>query len=521
MNNTALVRSMVIYAICLPLAIVLGYLVSNPLDPTTDITLMVVMFLLILPLLLRWYHAWLIIIWNMGITFIYFPGLLPGWMPVACVGFAVAVGHYILNRERKFLTARSVSWSVIALGLVVVITAKFRGGLGFHAFGDESIGGKRYLWIWVAIIGYFTLISQPILPQKRRLYVTLYLLGTVAMVIPFLAGYLGPVSYVVSVFFPGGSSTVPLQSDPMGVGNLERFGGLANASMAGVFVLIARYGIGGILDFRRIWRPLLFLACIVTCFFGGFRSIIILIALTMGLLFCFEGLLRSRLMPVMVLGLVLIGGLSVTFSDRLPLPVQRCLAIFPLKLDPVARLSAEGSSEWRLEIWRFLLPQIPQYLFLGKGLTFDANDMAMNMTIANQVDSDPGGQANLAGDYHSGPLSVIITFGIWGCIAFLWFLVASIQVLWANYKYGEPEIKKLNSFLIAYFIAKTALFLFIFGGFHSDFVGFVGVIGLSISLNGGVAKPVPAVVANPRPAFNRLRQPLLERPKPILPATSG
>jgi hypothetical protein len=241
----------------------------------------------------------------------------------------------------------------------------------------------------------------------------------------------------------------------------------------------------------------------------------------MGLLFCFEGLLRSRLMPVMVLGLVLIGGLSVTFSDRLPLPVQRCLAIFPLKLDPVARLSAEGSSEWRLEIWRFLLPQIPQYLFLGKGLTFDANDMAMNMTIANQVDSDPGGQANLAGDYHSGPLSVIITFGIWGCIAFLWFLVASIQVLWANYKYGEPEIKKLNSFLIAYFIAKTALFLFIFGGFHSDFVGFVGVIGLSISLNGGVAKPVPAVVANPRPAFNRLRQPLLERPKPILPATSG
>ena len=144
-NNTALVRSIAIYAICLPLAIILGFMIANPLDRTTVISLMVVMFLLILPLLLRWYHAWLITIWNMTITFMYLPGQLPGWMPVACVGFAVAIGHYILNRDRKFLGAPSVSWSLIVLGLVVVITAKFRGEAWvFHAFGDEAVGGKRY-----------------------------------------------------------------------------------------------------------------------------------------------------------------------------------------------------------------------------------------------------------------------------------------------------------------------------------------------------------------------------------------
>src|SRR5438105_3698311 len=108
-NNTALARSMVIYIICLPLAIFLGYLVTDPLDRTNDITLTVVLFLLVLPLLLRWYHAWLIVIWNMTLLFMYLPGMLPGWMPVAGVGFAVAVGHYILNRERKFLHAPSVS----------------------------------------------------------------------------------------------------------------------------------------------------------------------------------------------------------------------------------------------------------------------------------------------------------------------------------------------------------------------------------------------------------------------------
>jgi hypothetical protein len=234
--------------------------------------------------------------------------------------------------------------------------------------------------------------------------------------------------------------------------------------------------------------------------------------MTVVLVFCLEGMLRSRLMPIIVLAAVLVGGLTVCFSERLPLPVQRCLAVFPLKLDPEASMSAQASTDWRLEIWRSLYPQIPQYLFLGKGLTFDANDMAMNQTMANQVGADVGGQLTTAGDYHNGPLSVIIPFGIWGSIAFLWFLAASVQVLWANYKYGGQEIRKINSFLIAYFIAKIIIFFFVFGGFYGDLVLFAGLVGLSISINGGVATRVPVAVVDPQPAFNRFRRPLMQRP---------
>jgi len=517
-TNTALVRSMVVYAICLPLALILGYLIANPLDRTTDITLLIVMFLLLLPLLLRWYHAWLITIWNMSITFLYLPGLLPGWMPMACLGFAVAVGHYILNRERKFLVAPSVTWSLVFLGLVVAITAKFRGGLGFNALGNDAVGGKRYLWIWVAIVGYFALISQRIPPNKRMFYTALFLLGAATQAISFFSGYLGPVVYVLNIFFPGGNSAAQMQGAPMALENIERFGGLAASCVAVGYALVARYGLEGALDFRRTWRPLLFLGVLTASLFGGYRSLVILVGLTLVLVFCFEGLLRTRLMPVAVLGLILAGGLAVTFSDRLPLPVQRCLAVLPLKLDPEARMSAEASSDWRIEIWKSLLPQIPQYLFLGKGLTFDANDMAMYTALGNnQVGGDVGGQLALAGDYHNGPLSVIIPFGIWGCIAFLWFLAASIQVLWANYKYGDPELKKANTFLLSYFIAKTIVFLFIFGGFSNELAAFVGLIGFSISLNNGVAKRVIAV--HPQPAPVRFRPPLLARP--VRPITSG
>src|SRR6185312_8823710 len=109
------------------------------------------------------------------ITFL--PGLFPLWIPVAGLAFLIALGHYALSRDRKFLVAGSVGSSLVFLSIVVLVTAKFRGGLGFHSFGDEAVGGKRYLWIWMAIIGYFALTSQAIPPQKRKFYSMLFLLG--------------------------------------------------------------------------------------------------------------------------------------------------------------------------------------------------------------------------------------------------------------------------------------------------------------------------------------------------------
>ena len=494
---------MIVYAICLPLAIFLGYLITDPLDRTTDYTLAIVIFLLILPLLLRWYHSWLIVIWNMSITCMFLPGFFPAWMPVAFMAFGVAVGHYILNKERAFLHARSVTLSLVVLGIVVAITAGFRGGLGFHALGNESIGGKRYLWIWVAILGYFALISQRIPLHRRKLYLTLFLLGTTTQLINEVIPYLGPAARFLYFFFPGGGPETGLSN--AGQADLQRLGGVAVAGLAIACALVARYGIAGILDFRKLWRLLIFVVAMVMCALGGFRSLILLAGITFLLVFFFEGLGRTRFMPIALLGVILMAAIIVGFSDRFPLSIQRCLALLPVKINPEARMNAEASTLWRLEIWQYLIPQIPHYLFLGKGLTFDANDMAMNYSLGNnQVGGEVGGQFTLAGDYHNGPLSLIIPFGIWGVLAFTWFLMASIRVLWRNYKNGDPEIHKANTFLLCYFIAKVFIFVVIFGGFYSELCVFAGLIAFSVSLNGGVASPAPAAVRSPV-VFNRFR----------------
>jgi hypothetical protein len=512
-NNPAIVRSLLVYAICLPVAIFLGFLLSDPLDKSNALWFAVGVLLLVLPLLLRWYHAWLIAIWNMTITFIYLPGLLPGWVPMACLGFAVALGHYILNRERKFLPSESVSASLVFLSLVVLVTAKMRGGLGFSALGDESVGGKRYLFIWVAVLGYFALISQPVPPRKRKLYTALFLLGAVTGAVNNLSTMIGPLGNFLYVFFPGMSSSG--DTNPMAEANIERFGGIAGACMMLMFGMVAVYGIEGVLNLRKTWRPILFFSALVMSSFGGYRGIVVMVGITLVLVFCFEGLLRSRLMPVAVLGVIAAAGLVICFSDQLPLPVQRCLAVLPVKISPIAKLSAEASSDWRLDMWKSLLPEIPRYLFLGKGLTFDANDMAMYTTLGqDQVGGDVGGGMNLAADYHNGPLSVIIPFGIWGAAGFLWFLMASIKVLWKNYKYGDADAHKINTFLLCYFIAKTIMFMVVFGGFYGDLVGFAGIVGLSISLNRGVAaKPAPVTV-RPQVVFNRFRRLPVGKPMP-------
>jgi hypothetical protein len=150
---------------------------------------------------------------------------------------------------------------------------------------------------------------------------------------------------------------------------------------------------------------------------------------------------------------------------------------------------AQASTEWRLEIWKIVLPEIPRYLLLGKGYAINAEELELSKSLS-QNGGSTAEVSLLAGDYHSGPLSVIIPMGICGTLAFLWFLGASIHALYRNYAYGDPELKHINTFIFAYFLARTFMFFGVFGSFYVELAAFTGLLGFSVSLNGGVRGPV-------------------------------
>jgi hypothetical protein len=99
----------------------------------------------------------------------------------------------------------------------------------------------------------------------------------------------------------------------------------------------------------------------------------------------------------------------------------------------------------------------------------------------------------LTGDYHSGPLSVIIPFGIFGVAAFLWVLTAGYRVLSWNRRFGDARLRRINNTLLATYLAYCVSFFFVYGALYSDISIFLGLCGFSVSLNGGVRKQPQSV----------------------------
>ena len=110
--------------------------------------------------------------------------------------------------------------------------------------------------------------------------------------------------------------------------------------------------------------------------------------------------------------------LLVPFASKLPFTFQRSLAFLPLKLNAAARSDAEDTEDWRLQIWKDALPTVPQHLLLGKGYALSQGELTVASSDAFHYSSDIQ-SVDIVGSYHSGPLSVVIPFGIWGVIALL------------------------------------------------------------------------------------------------------
>jgi hypothetical protein len=489
---STLIRTLLIYSICIPLAVFIGYTVTDPLQVSTFVEMALVFFILVIPLLLKWHREMLLLSWNLGAMLFFLPGKPELWLALAWVSFTFAILQYILNPRQKFLSAPSVIKPLIFMVVVVVFTALMRGGLGLAAFGSESYGAKRYLLILTAAVGFFAITSHRIAPHRAHLLVALFFLSSATIIIGDMAGYMAPGFYYIYLIFPLGEFGYEAIGDfSTHTDAIARMGGVAFGSFGIISAMMARYGISGILNTRKLLRFGFFLGLLAASFLGGFRSLLIQIAMTFAIVFYLEGLFRSRLMPLVAIAFVLMAVMIVGFSERMPLTVQRTISFLPVPIDPVARESAETTSKWRIDMWKKVLPDIPKYLLVGKGLGFSSADLrSLTTSSAGGHGEDTDSGAILAGDFHNGPLSVIIPFGIAGVVGFIWFVTASIRALYQNYKFGHPVFKHLNTFLFAYFVSKTVLFCFIFGSLYSDFATFAGVVALSIAVNGGIAKAV-------------------------------
>ncbi len=491
--NFGALRTLIIYGIILPLAVFIGYTLSGDLTRNSFAVLAAIGFILLLPALLKWHYAVLVFSLNSSITIFFFPGKPTLWMLMGGINFGLAVLARVMQKRRAFLSAPSITFTLLALLLVVVITAKFTGGISVMAMGGTSYGGKGYYFIIGAILAYFGLVSQPIPLEKARFYLALFFLPVVIFSLgSTLIYFAGQPFYFLYLLFPVGFASYQASTEGSLAG--VRFAGVWPAAAAVIHYLLAVFGVRGVL--AKGWRWMLLLAVVVLGTMAGFRSFLLLFLVLFAVLFVLEGLLRSPLFPALVL-VGALGLLALTpFATRLPRAMQRTLSFLPIEIDPLVRRDADGSVDWRVTMWQATLPELPKYFWIGKGYSVNPTDLYLAQQAALRGRAAQHSGSLAAGDYHNGPLSVYIPFGSFGCLAFLAFLGAGLRALSLNYRYGNPALEKTNRFFFAFFLTKIIFFFSVFGSLYSDLPQLVAPLGLCIALNGGICRK-PATVSKP------------------------
>jgi hypothetical protein len=392
-----------------------------------------------------------------------------------------------------------IAWPLLTLLAVILLTAMATGGIGTRIFGSESWGGKRYLTSVGAIIGYFALTAKPIPPERAQWLTGLYLLSGTLAVVSDLTLLAGENFYFLYRFFPVDVASMQFMTQS----TLNRFSGPTWTSMAIWFFMIMRYGIRGVLDFRHPWRLLVVLAATAVSLVGGYRSAVIVLVLVSFFQFLFEGLLKTRFLPLL-LGVGILGYFAAaTFAERLPLSAQRALSFLPIEVDPMAKRDAIGTLDWRLDMWRIAMKEVPTYLYLGKGYSFSGVDYYLTQESVRRGLYRAYEDTLVSGNYHHGILTIIIPFSIFGLAAFFWFCAGSFRFLWRSYRQSDPALSNINTFLIAYFCARLLFFLTLYGQFDLDVKIFTGLIGLSVALNtrrDPEPEPTPSLNLRARPA---------------------
>ena len=517
--NTTL-RGLLVYALVLPVALWVGVTMGSVDTRGVDVMnwgkVGLVIFALALPLLLRLHHALLFLSWNTTVMVFFLPGRPELWLLMAFISLMIALVQRTLLRDMLFIHAPSVLLPIVFLGVVTLVTAEVTDSFGLHAFGSQVIGGRSYLFIFGAIAGFIAMLSYRIPQHKALLFCGLFLLGPIVNGIGTLAPYVPPWMYPIFMVFPvtgadlGSLATTGLNEGP------TRFYGLCLACQGVFLYVLARYGIKEMLGAKNVWRLMLLVGVVFLGTMGGFRSLFIFFVLMFLVVFYYEGLFRSRHAFAFVAALVLGGAVTIPLASKLPLSIQRSISFLPLDIDPVARVEADASTQWRIEMWKSVLPDIDPrrrtgYFWQGKGLGFSEAELQFSQARTLHGENETTQEMLLAGNYHNGPLSLLLPFGVWGAIGWLWFMVACMRALYLNFHYGDESLRRINTLLLGWFLVKCVMFLLIFGDFRAEFASFTGVVGFSLALNHGIRKPVRAT---------RIAPPITLRMRPSLkPAT--
>jgi hypothetical protein len=473
------------------LAVVLSFFVGNMVadNDYTSLSLIAASVIALMVLFSVGDNYWMFIPLTAGLTgaFTFLPLPLNLQELGCCSAFGIFVAYAVFKKTR---THAKLSWLdiILAINIAYLLTVWVRNPVGFNSMGGEMVGGRSYFTILVTYLGYLVIrrVRAPVrlvywLPALIILpHFLLDLVNLVSQLYPKLG--LAILPFYSGVDISAISNTAGIQDDTRLIA-LGRFGRTIIQSLVSYFPPATFF------HPSRYYLIVPFIAAFLMIGLSGFRSELVGSAAAVGI----SSVLRRRKRDLVVygaaglVGIMLIAGVHQT-GFSVPIPIQRALSFLPLNWDARATVDAEGSSEWRFEMWEAALKPnstIIRNKLLGDGFGFSAIEWNI---IRDQTfgfgQGFIGGPAQEAfivkGAFHSGPISSIRFVGYVGLALLMWlqlyFLFHVVKLV--------PRALNTRFMPLAIYVGIWAVyspfeFVVIFGAYDNNMIDLMGYAGLA------------------------------------------
>jgi O-antigen ligase len=358
-------------------------------------------------------------------------------------------------------------WLLFFTG-VILFTMVMRGA-GLKALGSSMWGGMFYVQLLITIGLVFTLPHVRI--SARNWPPLLVLMGVSAMIPVFLSVATKhglPLGWLEQ-FFPGPGDDQMGEAMITGSVAVDRLATTAT----GVFLLIAfliLVPIQDLIGLKRFYLLPVLLGIAMLTLLSGSRTAAVTLGLTLLVMVFLGGAVKPS---TFLAGFILLVGVTVTvivFSDQLPPAVQRSLAWLPgFRASDVAMIDAEGTLQWRLQLWEQGIRLLPEFWLIGKGYTFYEKDVLE--VIGQYQQNDLTAWAVVTSSFHNGLLSLAVGLGVFGLIAGLGVMISACRRHWSFYRgeWNNPLLKRCHYLLFGYFFSQEASYILFYGDVQMSF----------------------------------------------------
>jgi hypothetical protein len=382
---------------------------------------------------------------------------------VTMLGFVLLILFKVGARNLKF--ARS-SWprkACISLLVIIILTASFRGW-GLKILDSAYWGGMQYVSLMAGLLFFvfssYVSISQKQLRKMLFWFFVLSLVPAVALVIARFVPHGDLIYHVVEIGTNEAETAVAQWEMP----EVTRWAYMQYPAIwMGVLAII-------LYDRRFSFSPAVILVSLMSFLMmglSGHRTVVVLLGVTV-LVYV---IIRRRTVRLPQF-LKLMGALSVItvaiylFADHLPLAFQRAVTWLPgIEVSYAADADALATTKWRIELWRQLIPLVPQHLLVGRGMAFSAQEA--NAAAALISDRSTQHITFIAVHlYHNGPLWFLIDLGLVGFMSGLVFMIGGI-VHYGRQMRRLPEGSLWKTTYIvfySFFVGYCVFFMAVIGG---------------------------------------------------------